>query len=1014
MMRTILTRLITTARANRKATARCQSEIPWLVFRPFRSVPMILIVCLLLPATASSQTARVAGIREHTPSVFALKNARIITAPGTRIRRGTLVVRDGVIEDVGRRAVVEIPADAWVVDLTGRTVYPGFIDVYTRYGLPETMPRDEQIHWNPQIRSHDRCATDFKPDVSLAASLRSQGFVAVQCVPAHGLIRGLSTAVGLGDGDANRQIARPDVLHSLSFRRSAGSPGGYPTSMMGAVALLRQTFLDAQWYEKAQQAFAEQSGLPRPETNLALDALATARKQGTPFMIETDDENGFWRASALAQEFDLNVWVRGSGKEYRRLQAVRETNLPVIVPVDFPKPPEVGTPEAAMTVALETLRQWYFAPENPARLAGAGVRMVLTSHGSGNAFLNNLRTAVDRGLSPEEALAALTIRPAEMLGIEHRYGTLEKGKAASFFVTDGSLFDPPTKIIEVWVDGQRYAVEAPVDDPKGAWEVDGFANLSGAVLRITGSVSRLRGEIEYQEKSTRLEQLKLDGPRLTMRFQGDAVGREGLYRLSAHLGQDQLLGAGETNLGEFFTWTAARIEAEEEEEQEEKKSPAPATVLDLPERFPSMEYGFAAIPRQPEVVLIKNATIWTQGPEGLLVQADLLVTQGVISRTGRDIAVPRDALVIDAGGWHVTPGLIDPHLHTSILGGVNETGDAITSETRIADVLNGDNVWIYRLLAGGITSAALLHGSANPIGGQNAVIKMRWGQLPDELLIEDASPGLKMALGENVKQAPTRYPNTRQGTEQLIRDALQAAVEYGESLERQALQPHGTPVRRDLQLEAILEVIQGRRKVHVHAYRQDEMLMMLRVAEDFGFTIASFEHTLEGYKIADELRDHGAAAVVWTDWSSFKVEAQDGILYNARLLDQVGVLTSLHSDNTLLSTRMNWEAAKTMKTGVGEIQAMNFITLHPAKILGIDHRTGSLEAGKDADFVIWSGHPLSSFSIPLQTWVDGRKYFDREEDLRLREAVREERARIITRVLGQRHGDTNDTPEKDD
>lgn len=272
-----------------------------------------------------------------------------------------------------------------------------------------------------------------------------------------------------------------------------------------------------------------------------------------------------------------------------------------------------------------------------------------------------------------------------------------------------------------------------------------------------------------------------------------------------------------------------------------------------------------------------------------------------------------------------------------------------------------------------------------------------------------------MALGENVKRSPTRFPNTRQGTEQIIRDALQAAVQYGQDLDRQAKHPaRGLPVRRDLQQEAILEVIRGQRRAHVHAYRQDEMLMMMRLAEAFGFTIASFEHTLEGYKIADQLRQHGAAAVVWTDWSSFKVEAQDGILYNARLLNDVGVLTSLHSDNTQLATRMNWEAAKTVKTGVDQIEAMNFVTLHPAKIMGIDHRTGSLESGKDADFVVWNGHPLSSFSIPQQTWVDGRKYFDRQADLQQRDQVQKERARIMMLVLGQSDSDADDSDEKEE
>ncbi len=969
----------------------------------------LLIVFLLIPANVFSQTSRVVGIRENTPSVYALTNARIILEPGKRIGRGSLVIRDGVIQAVGRR--IEVPADAWVVDLEGKTVYPGFIDAYSRYGLPDELREEAASHWNPQIRSHYRSAVDFTPVTDQASRLRSQGFVVVQAIPANGLLRGTTTAVRLGDGDANLQIVRPDVWQSLSFRRSSRPSGGYPTSLMGAVALLRQTFLDAQWYSAAGAAFADQPGLTQPETNRALETLAAALEQGVPFLIDTEDENDFLRAARLADEFDLYVVVRGNGKEYRRLQAIVDTDLPVVLPVNFPSTPEVGTPEAAMTVSLEQLRHWHLAPENPARLAKAGSPIVLTAHGSGGDFLKNLRTAVDRGLPPDEALAALTTRPARMLGIDDRYGRLSKDKAASFFIADGDLFDAQTKITEVWVDGHRYPVQEPREDPRGRWELSGGDGLDGAVLEIKGSPSRLQGEITKQDQSVRLASLTLERQRLTMRLPGDAIGLKGLVRMSAQVGQDQLLGAGERANGDFFTWSATRIEAAA---PAQRKPAAEAIVLDLPHRFPSMEFGIAQTPDQPRQVMVKNATIWTQGPEGVLENADMLVTRGVISRIGHDLPTPRRALVIDAKGLHVTPGLIDPHLHTNIVGGVNETGDAITAETRIADVLNGDDIWIYRFLAGGLTSATLLHGSANPIGGQNAVIKMRWGQLPEEMLISDAAPGLKLALGENVKRTPTRFPNTRQGTEQIIRDAFQAAVQYGRDLDWQAKHPaRGLPVRRDLQLEAILEVIRGQRRAHVHAYRQDEMLMMMRLAEQLGFTIASFEHTLEGYKIADQLREHGAAAVVWTDWSSFKVEAQDGILHNARLLSDVGVLTSLHSDNTQLATRMNWEAAKTVKTGVAEIEAMNFVTLHPAKIVGIDHRTGSLEPGKDADFVVWNGHPLSSFSIPQQTWVDGRKYFDRQADRQKQDEVQKERARIMVLVLGQSESEPENAEEKE-
>jgi len=305
---------------------------------------------------------------------------------------------------------------------------------------------------------------------------------------------------------------------------------------------------------------------------------------------------------------------------------------------------------------------------------------------------------------------------------------------------------------------------------------------------------------------------------------------------------------------------------------------------------------------------------------------------------------------------------------------------------------------VYRLLAGGLTAANLLHGSANPVGGQDAVVKMRWGAGPGEMLLEGAKPGLKLALGENVVRNTGQYPNTRMGAEQIIRDAFHSAKDYMEEWNRWEKSKTGIPPRKDLQMEALAEILRGERIVHAHAYRQDEMQMLMRLAEETGFRIASFEHTLEGYKIADILRDHGAAAIVWTDWSSFKVESADGILYNAAMLLDQGVLTALHSDNVQLATRMNWEAGKILATGIDEVTAMDLITINPARILGADSYIGSLEPGKDADFVIWSGHPLSGFTHAEQTWVDGRKYFDRQADLESRQKVIKERAALIRRA----------------
>ncbi len=955
-------------------------------------VYLFLTLNLLFNTQLIAQSTRIIGLREHTPAVFAFVNASITAAPGEVTQNATLVIRDGFIEAIGRG--VDIPADATVVDLEGKMIYPGFIDAYTHYGMQKPKENDSP-HWNPHIRPHISSAEQFTPDAEKAEMLRKQGFVLAHSLPAHGLLSGSGSLISLGEGKARYQLIQSDLSQHMTFRISDQIDSHYPTSSMGAVALLRQSLLDAEWYDRAQSAYQEGHVGKRPETNLSLASLHEAVKSQQPFVVPVNDENWFLRAQAIGEEFSLPVWVRGSGYEYRRMEAIKKTGLPVILPLNFPDAPDVKSPETSINVSLEALRHWYFAPENPAAVISAGLQTAFTTHGDTDNFLENLRMAVSRGLDKEEALAAITTTPAEMLGITQHYGSLEPGKKACFIIATGDIFDNSTRIRQVWVDGTRYPVDENKKVPAGEWLVETPELLEGAIISIEGSNQRLRGDISLDEQSVRFSHVGFDGTRIQMRFTGDSLGIEGHVKLSAHLGQEELLGLGNFTADPFFTWSASRKAMPDLPEERTKRIPH----LELTARYPSMEYGFADTPEQPQHVILRNATIWTQGPDGMLQEADMLVSDGQVAAVGHQLEAPRRALEIDATGMHITPGLIDPHIHTSIAGGVNETGDAITSETRITDVMHADNVWIYRLLAGGITSATLFHGSANPIGGQNAVIKPRWGMMGEALLIEDATPGLKFALGENVKRMETRYPGSRQGVEQIIKDAFEAALEYETQWQRWEEGRETMPPRRDLQLEAILEVLRGERSAHVHAYRQDEMLMMMRLAEAYGFTIGSFEHTLEGYKIADELRTHGASAVVWTDWSSFKVEAYDGILYNARLLEEAGVHTSLHSDNTQLATRMNWEAAKVMMTGVEETIALDMITTRPAQIMGIDHRTGSLEPGKDADFVLWNGHPMSTFTSAEQTWIEGRKYFDRQEDLRLREEVMQERTLIINAIL---------------
>jgi len=442
------------------------------------------------------------------------------------------------------------------------------------------------------------------------------------------------------------------------------------------------------------------------------------------------------------------------------------------------------------------------------------------------------------------------------------------------------------------------------------------------------------------------------------------------------------------------------------------------TTTQASEESPDIESWNTTRPAAQGSVLVRNATLWTATEQGVLADQDLLIREGKIEAIGTDLPAPRGTRIIDAEGRHVTPGIIDAHSHAAMLGGVNEASRISTADVRVADVIDADSINIYRQLAGGVTTINLLHGSANAIGGQNAVIKLRWGALPEDLLLADAPPGIKFALGENPKQSnwqndEPRYPQTRQGVYQIIREKFQQAADYQAGMEAF---PSGrrardrVPPRPDYELAAIAEILTGKRDVHSHAYRADEMLALIRLAEEFGFTIKTFQHVLEGYKIASQMAAHGVGGSTFIDWWAFKFEAIDAIGYNPALMSAAGVLTGLHSDNPELARRMNLEAAKAVRYGdMDPHQALQLITSGPADQLGIGNRVGRLRPGLDADLVIWSGHPLSVYSRVEQTWVDGRRYFDREADLHMRDALTKERQELIDLALDD--SDSEDSAE---
>jgi imidazolonepropionase-like amidohydrolase len=977
-----------------------------------RSIPILLGLLILLPEVAWAQTVPTVGLRDNPVRAHALTGARVIVSPGNVIENATVVVRDGVIEAVG--ANVTPPADARVWDAAGLTVYPGFIDAHSDVGMGNPRTNDTNrgpAYWNSQVQAFMDAGLEYSHSADDASEMREQGFGAVMSVPQLGIFRGQTAVVSLGAGPNARRVLTPGIAQSVSFSRSNALGGGYPNSGMGIYSLMRQTLLDTDWYERARAAYeANPAGLERPERNRALEALQPVARGEQPVLFDTSNEDQLQWALELTNEFSLTPWFRGSGNEYRILHAMNGFNHPLILPVNFPNRPNLGAnPEGSIGTSLSQLRNWYFAPENPGRLAAAGIDFVLTTDGLNDKsnFFPNIRRAVERGLDADVALRALTTGPAQLLGVTQTHGTIEVGKVANLVVTEGDLFREDTSIRDVWVDGNRYEVSRPSTlDARGTWVVrapgqpiDGQLNLTGNRERPTGTLSARGQEVRLAAVTVRPE-----SRRVRMTMQGAALGMDGTIRLSGTLSGNRLDGWGELPDGSLINWSAERTQTVGDDggnssgNGNTSASRAVAT-LDLPDIYPPIDYGVESVPEQPQHVLVRNATVWTMGPQGIMENADLLVERGKVVRVGQNLDAPSGARIVDATGKHVTPGMIDAHLHSGSGGGINEGGNAIVPEVRIGDVLTANNAWMYRQLAGGLTTAHLMHGSANPIGGQNQHMKMRWGRLAAEQKLEGAPRTVKFALGENVTRNTSRYPNTRQGVEQIIRDHFQAAREYEARWAEWESNQRGIPPRRDLRLEALVDILNGDILVQSHSYRQDEILTLIRLAEEFDLQIKAFHHGVEAYRVAPELRDHGAGAVVWSDWSSFKVESYNASLFNARLLHEAGVVTSLHSDNSEIAARMNWEAAKMVRAGMDEEDALALVTINTAILLGIDDMVGSLEQGKDADFVIWSGNPLSQFTTAEQTWIDGTPYFTIERHRELERKVADERARLIQYVL---------------
>lgn len=1012
---------------------------------------------LLMAALSNAQDLRstqpTVGIRRNPTQLVALVGARVAIRPGEMIEDATILIDGSIITAVGERLKISIPLGAEEIDSRHQTIYAGLIDAWSEADVPDPPQDRGAPHWNGNVMPQRNAAEVAGTVAEGNKKLRSQGITLRLIAPKGGIVQGTSCAVLTSDRPGAGTLVADRIWQHLQLTVPRDkSRDRYPNSPMGAMALLRQTFHDASWYEKSQGVYANAPGTPQPENNLALATLA-GDLQRTTFVIDAPNERMALRADSFAREFSLDVIIKGSGREYRALEEIVRGGRPILLPVDFPEPPNVAAEAVERTLTQTELMHWKLGPENPARLAAAGATICLTSAGlkSVDEFLKQIRVAVDRGLDADKALAATTTVPAQLLGLESKYGTIARGKTANLVVADGDLFASTTKILATWVAGERFEIEKP-PSPKptqGTWcfhfhssplipaeldlqitdrgQVKLSSPLGGSSHGDAAAIELERGSLERHRVQGIIDLSRLD--------EQWPQGKTRVSLIHAAPGETTELAALSLRLPDDTAAEAvgvpkdatAHLSSSNTAQSDQEKPPEPATGLgrgaDSPlvdVVYPLGAYGLKQASAGRGPLLMSGATVWTCGPAGTLENADILVRDGKIVAVGTDIEVTADVEVLELSGKHISPGLIDCHSHIATDGGVNESGQAITAEVRVADFIDSSDITIYRQLAGGVTTSNILHGSANPIGGQNCVIKLRWGSSMDDFALRGAPPGIKFALGENVKQSNSgrsgRYPGSRMGVEQIIRDQLLAARFYDAEHRRyRSGERSGLPPRIDLQLEALAEVLRGERWIHCHSYRQDEIVAFLDTLEELNIQVGTLQHVLEGYKVADRLKRHGAMASSFADWWGYKFEVFDAIPYNGAMMHREGIVVSFNSDDAELGTHLNTEAAKATKYGnVSDEEALKFVTLNPARQLRIDDRTGSIEVGKDADLVIWSGPPLSTFSRCEQTWIDGRQYFSLEQDAELRRRDLQIRSQLIQEILSTREKKAQSgSPDKD-
>jgi len=965
-----------------------------------------LLLLLTGAAAFAQETFPVNGVRDLRSGSYAFTNATIIQNASTKIEKATLVIKQGKIVAVG--VGVEIPKDAVVVDCNGKYIYPSFVDPLTDYGAGTPKRTNAGFNfgapgqflsnkpgaynWNQAVKPEINTVEAFTLDEAVAASYRNNGFGTVLTHVKDGIVRGTGAVVTLAGTNENNTILKSKAAQVFSFDKGT-STQSYPSSLMGSIALIRQTYLDAKWYAT------------KPATegiNLSLEAFNA--NAGLPQIFVADDKWSVLRADRIAKEFGTQYILRGADNGYQRIDELAKTKATFIIGVDFPAALDVEDPNDARFVSLADMKHWELAPTNPAAFEKAGIPFSITTAEMKDSkqFLANLRKAVQYGLSETKALEAITKTPATILGVYDQVGSLDAGKWANFIITTEPVFSSNSKIIENWIQGNKYEI-----NPN---EWNSYAGKYSLVVNNNGATTTYAVEVKKDLSAsiigtdTLTAKITIANAIVKMSFPEKKGRMAETIRLGGAVVGNSWSGLGLDAKGNKVSWTANFVGPLVTETKKPSDSVNNSVKLISKVTYPFAGLGNEAIPQQ-ETIVIKNATVWTNEKEGKMANTDVLLKAGKIAKIGKDIT-EAGARVIDGTGKHLTPGIIDEHSHIAAMS-INEGAQSVTSEVRVGDNMNPEDINIYRQLSGGVTTSHILHGSANTIGGQTQLIKLRWGASDDGIKFAGADPFIKFALGENVKRTTAvlgnnRFPDTRMGVEEMLTDAFDRAADYQKALKAN---PNS---RRDLELEAISNIMNNKLFITCHSYVQTEITYAMRVIEKFknkgyDFKVNTFTHILEGYKVADKMKAHGASAATFSDWFNYKTEVQDATGYNAAIMQRVGVNTIINSDDAEMARRLNQEAGKIVKYGgVTEDEAFKMVTLNPAKALHIDNKVGSIKVGKDADVVLWTDNPLSIYAKSLYTIVDGTVFFDRTKDAEKSKAVATERAKLIQKMLGEK------------